>query len=54
MPQSLGKLASLTTLYAGDNQLTGLPEELADLTALTTLTMANNRLWSQFPTSSPN
>ena len=44
MPESLGNLTALTTLYLGGNQLASVPESLGNLTALTTLDLDGNQL----------
>ena len=46
LPESLGNLTALTTLYLHGNQLTSLPESLGNLTALTTLYLHGNQLTS--------
>jgi hypothetical protein len=44
LPESLGQLTQLQTLYLQSNQLTGLPESLGQLTQLQTLNLFSNQL----------
>jgi len=44
LPESIGNLTSLTTLYLEFNQLTTLPESIGNLTSLTTLYLEFNQL----------
>ena len=46
LPEWLGNLTNLTTLYVGDNNLTSLPESLGNLTNLTALGVSSNQLTS--------
>ncbi len=46
LPESLGQLTQLQSLYLGDNQLTSLPEWLNQLTQLQEVYLANNQLTS--------
>jgi internalin A len=44
VPESLGNLTALTTLYLYGNQLASVPESLGNLTALTRLDLSRNQL----------
>jgi len=44
LPEEIGQLTQLTTLYLDNNELTRLPEEIGQLTQLTTLYLDNNEL----------
>jgi internalin A len=44
LPESIGQLTSLTSLYLSDNQLTALPESIGQLTNLTSLYLSDNQL----------
>jgi internalin A len=46
IPENIGQLSALQTLYLSHNQLTGLPECIGNLTALRTLWLHNNQLTS--------
>lgn len=46
VPESLGQLEELQTLYLYNNALAALPESLAQLTQLRTLSVFGNQLWA--------
>ena len=46
LPESLGKLSGLQTLYLSGNQLTSLPESLGKLSGLQKLDLSGNQLTS--------
>ena len=53
LPESLGQLAQLESLYLSSNRLTVLPESLRELTQLRTLNLMGNLL-SDLPLGFPN
>jgi len=43
LPEQIGQLTNLTTLYLRNNNLSELPEQIGQLTNLTTLYLHNNK-----------
>ena len=55
IPAALGRLASVTRLDLGDNELTGaIPPELGNLTSISRMRLANNQLSGPLPATLGN